>query len=217
MKVSNFHLYNKLSPPPDGVKLHLGSGYKRIKGMINIDVNPDCQPNLCVDLEKDKWPFDTCSVDYACCVSTLEHIRNVLYFMGEAWRVLKVGARFEVIVPYWLNAAAIEDPTHVREFGIRSMGYYASNVYQINTSWYSADRFNFRQVNFDLLGDKISKVVDEALIALNNEPPRTPADEVLKYLLRTGNMPGVFRYVHYQLEKMELPDDDPRTVVDIEF
>ena len=218
MKASKMYLYGQLTPPPMGKKLHLGCGYKHCVGMINIDNNPDCHPDQVADLEKEAWPYDTETVDYACCVSTLEHIHNVLFFMGEAWRVLKVGGRFEIIVPYWLNAAAIEDPTHIRYFSTRSMGYYAASIYQINTSWYSKDRFNFKQNGgANLLGDKVSERIIDAMTHIKNADSRTPAEEALLWMLDSGNMPGIHRYVHFQLEKLPLPEDQPREVEQIEF
>ena len=53
------------------LKLHLGSGIKRLKGFLNVDLDPNVNPDIIADLRN--LPFDDSSVDeiYACAV--IEH------------------------------------------------------------------------------------------------------------------------------------------------
>ena len=65
------------------------------------------------DLER-KLPLKTDSVDVVYMSHLLEHIRDMIPFMEEVYRVCRPGAEVRVVVPYYTSRGAFRDPTHVR-------------------------------------------------------------------------------------------------------
>lgn len=62
---------------------------------------------------RERWPFEDSSVDLLRAFDLIEHLPNRIYTMNEAWRVLKPGGIFHVLVPTTEGAGAWCDPTHV--------------------------------------------------------------------------------------------------------
>ena len=65
------------------------------------------------DLERE-LPLKTDSVDVVYMSHLLEHIRDMIPFMEEVYRVCRPGAEVRVVVPYYTSRGAYRDPTHVR-------------------------------------------------------------------------------------------------------
>ena len=191
----------RLLKPGDKPWLNLGCGLNHIKGAINCDVLPGNEPDACFDLQVPPWPFETESIGYACSLNVFEHLDHILPVMGELWRVLKVGACADIIVPYWLHAAAFEDPTHVRQFGMGSIDYWQASVYSGNTRWYTSDRFNFRRIETRLIADKMD---DETFAIFEQLTDTNPASAWVKLMIRRGWMPGLWHYVLQRVEKISL-------------
>ena len=74
------------------LKLHLGSGIKRLKGFLNVDLDPNVNPDIIADLRD--LPFDDSSVDeiYACAV--IEHFgrHEQKSVLSEWYRILRPGS-----------------------------------------------------------------------------------------------------------------------------
>lgn len=133
--------------PP--LKLDLGCGENIAPGYTGVDqFAPNCQT---VDLFKFPWPWADNSVDALRASHFLEHIpareveagdilgkrgsatyrlasgyigKDMLCsFMDEAYRVLKPGGEFMVIVPNARSNRAFQDPTH-RRFFVQESFYY---------------------------------------------------------------------------------------------
>lgn len=64
-----------------------------------------------IDFNVDRLPFADSFVDEAICVHTLEHVREVKWFLNELHRVLKQEATIEFIVPYGLWSGSFK-PVH---------------------------------------------------------------------------------------------------------
>lgn len=81
-------------------QLHLGSGRKRIPGYLNVDADPQFQPDIVADIDNLAM-VETDSVEaiYACHV--LEHAPRVeVGFSLREWhRVLRPGGELRVAVP----------------------------------------------------------------------------------------------------------------------
>ena len=56
------------------LKIQLGIGYKKMKGFINVDINPTYKPDVLWDLTKRPWPFEDESVDFIYSAFCLEHL-----------------------------------------------------------------------------------------------------------------------------------------------
>lgn len=105
-----------------GVKLNLGSGSAPLKGFINIDIVPAAGV-VVADLTK-AWPWQDSSVDYVRASHVIEHLPDKILTMNELWRVLKHGARADIVVPTTEGPGAWQDPTHVSFWNRRSFLYY---------------------------------------------------------------------------------------------
>jgi len=163
-------------------KLNLGCGFRHIANVLNLDSNPNCEPDVLCDMERTPWSWwhhslseykeDDHNLDdtfnYVCSVNTLEHVQNILGVMGQIWRVCKDGAVVELVVPNCFHQSAFEDPTHVRFFGPTSWQYWSSKVYTgrtTNTSWYSDDRFHFDLIDVNAFADADAMKELDILIA----------------------------------------------------
>lgn len=97
-------------------KLNLGCAYNKEEGYINVDLDPECEPDLCFDL-RDNWPIETDSVHEVLAMHILEHIEGTdgfLNFWKELYRVCCDGAMVKIEVPHWTHPTFFHDPTHVR-------------------------------------------------------------------------------------------------------
>lgn len=115
--------------------LNLGCGFKHANNAINVDISKITKPDIIVDLEEGKLPFEdeTFKVVYA--YHILEHIKNLIPLMNEIYRVMKPKGELYIKVPQ--NEGIWADPTHVRGFSKISWRYYCdypfSEIYGIKT------------------------------------------------------------------------------------
>lgn len=68
------------------------------------------------DLNKTPWPFEDNSYDEIAAIHLVEHLKDLISFMDECWRILAPGGALYLITPeagsdYDLTHS---DPTHVR-------------------------------------------------------------------------------------------------------
>jgi hypothetical protein len=99
------------------MKLNIGCGYSHKEGFINVDSDPECNPQHCFDLTKSNWPIETDSIDEVIAEHVLEHLEGTegyLTFWKELYRVCKTDAIIRIEVPHWNHETFFHDPTHVR-------------------------------------------------------------------------------------------------------
>ena len=100
------------------MKLNMGCGYRKRDGYLNIDLFPDCLPDVVCDLESLPWPWNDNSADRVLFNHSLEHLgqdsRTFLGMMKELYRICRDGAEIEINVPHPRHDNFINDPTHVR-------------------------------------------------------------------------------------------------------
>jgi len=109
------------------IKLNLGSGSKKLDGWINIDIDPECEPDLLLDVTGGfRFHYDDDSVDEVRAFDFLEHIPlgKTIFVIDEIWRILKPGGRFEHSTPSTDGRGAFQDPTHVSFWNINSWFYF---------------------------------------------------------------------------------------------
>jgi|GEM_PF-2079231 hypothetical protein len=144
---------------PSSVKLDLGCGVNPRDGFEGVDIRGGKAKHV-VDLFKFPWPFADDSVDEIACSHLLEHIpareieeRDIsgepfhvapalrdrwigqdmlLAFMDECWRILKVGAWMNVVVPSGRSDRAFWDPTHRRFLMQATFLYFAQGWRVVN-------------------------------------------------------------------------------------
>lgn len=81
-------------------RLNLGCGDKKFEGFVNIDIRPDVNPDICMNIA-DLSRFGEKTIDYILVHDALEHFphRKVWAVLKEWVRVLRVGGRIEIQVP----------------------------------------------------------------------------------------------------------------------
>ena len=105
------------------LKIDLACGTTKQEGFVGVDIAGT--PDIHADLEKFPWTFaETESVDALRCSHYIEHTKDIIRFMEECWRILKVGAPFEIIAPYYTSARAWQDPTHRQAICEATFLYY---------------------------------------------------------------------------------------------
>lgn len=187
-----------------GVKLNLGCGFNHLTGCTNIDNNPDCHPDLVVDLQKFPWPIPTDHAHYVCAVNTLEHLPNLLGFLGELWRICTPEAKVEIIVPNAYHPYGVEDPTHCRFFGPSSWQYFDARTFQENTSWYTPDRFHFILGKYEpVISDQACSTSLENLERLETNRQNSPTLVSLLKTMFFGHTVGVISHHIYRLQAIK--------------
>lgn len=95
------------------LKLDFGCGKNKKEGFKGVDSISFPGVDFVQDLTK-KWQWKDNSVDEAHCSHFLEHLeaRQRVHFMNELHRVLKPGAKCQIITPNWASNRAYGDMTH---------------------------------------------------------------------------------------------------------
>lgn len=120
-------------------KLNLGSGYNRIDGFLNLDIDLDTRPDIRADI-RCSLPFKDSSFDEVLCQQVLEHIFNYSELMAEIHRILSPGGILRVAVPEFGCKASIADPDHVRFFNVETFMHFC------NPKWFNPSNFRFRGI-----------------------------------------------------------------------
>lgn len=106
------------------VALNLGCNRNALKGFTNVDIVPFKGVDVVADLTK-RWPWDTGSVDFIRANDLIEHLVDSIHLMNEAWRVLKVGGVFQILVPHVAGQGGHQDPTHVSYWNENKFLYFS--------------------------------------------------------------------------------------------
>ncbi len=82
------------------LKLNLGCGSNKLKGFVNIDIEPTVKPDLIHDFVAERLPFPNNSVSDIVMFHTIEHIRKMFHqpIVMDLWRVLK--PQGELVISY---------------------------------------------------------------------------------------------------------------------
>lgn len=131
---SDIHVLN-------GVVVDIGCGTHKQPGTIGIDRRAVRGVDLICDFEHG-LPFRESSITGAYSIHSIEHMRDLIPFMEELYRVCAPGAKICVKTPYYASRKAFIDPTHVRFMTEESFEYFKSpNYYGLRT--------NFRTVSIE--------------------------------------------------------------------
>lgn len=96
------------------MKLDLGCGPNKKEGFIGVDAIAFPGVDVVHDLLQFPWPFESGSVDEIHCSHVIEHIpaRMRIHFVNEMSRIMKVGAKAQLVAPHWASCRAYGDMTH---------------------------------------------------------------------------------------------------------
>lgn len=134
-------------------KLNLGCGKNILSGWMNLDKVALIGVDIIADLDdcnNTKLPFDNNEIDEFLASHVIEHLHNPLAFMEELHRIAKPNAKAVFRVPYGSSDDAFEDPTHVKQYFLKSFGFFSQPFY------WKAD-YGYRG---DWLTEKIALLVD---------------------------------------------------------
>lgn len=98
----------------DPLRLDLGCGQNKQAGFHGVDI-ADCPGvDTVFDLFTTPWPFESDSVDEVFSSHFFEHVpaKRRYAFMNELYRILKVGGKALIIVPYAGSMRAVQDASH---------------------------------------------------------------------------------------------------------
>lgn len=118
------------------------------------------------------WPFADSSVGVIRAHDAIEHLKNPIHTMNEAYRVLAHGGFFLIQVPSSEGVGAHCDPTHVSFWNWRSFRYYTEDSMQRYIRSAGAKcRFQSIVVDNVTLYDGVKYVIAH-LIAIKQDAPR---------------------------------------------
>ena len=124
-----------------GIILDIGCGAHKQPGTVGIDCRKIPGVDVVCDFEHG-LPFQEGSIIGAYSIHSIEHMRDLITFMEELYRVCAPGAKVLVKTPYYASRKAFVDPTHVRFMTEESFEYFKSpNYYGLKT--------NFRTVSIE--------------------------------------------------------------------
>jgi hypothetical protein len=105
-----------------GLKLDIACGKTKKAGFIGVDIWEGA--DIVCDLETFPWPFDDDSVDELFCSHYIEHTPDLISFANELHRIMRVGAKAQIIAPYYSSIRAWQDPTHLRAISENTFLYF---------------------------------------------------------------------------------------------
>lgn len=117
---------------PKPVRIDLACGQRKEPGFIGLDKFAGPDVDIVHDIETYPWPFEDNSVDEVICRHYVEHVKDLMAFMNELYRVMKTGAKAAIVAPYYSSIRAWQDPTHVRAISEVSFLYYNKEWREIN-------------------------------------------------------------------------------------
>lgn len=106
--------------------LDLGGGIDCAQGWTAVDIH---NASIVADLNE-RWPMEDNSVGALRAHDVIEHLKNPIHTMNEAWRVLCHGGLFLIEVPSTDGRGAFQDPSHVSFFNTNSFWYYTKAATQ---------------------------------------------------------------------------------------
>ncbi len=122
------------------MKLDIASGQNKQAGFIGIDIMPSS--DIVHDLNIYPWPIENDSVEEAVCSHFVEHVDDLIKFMNELGRIMKVGAKCVITAPYYSSIRAWQDPTHKRAISEASFLYY-------NKEWRKTNKLDHYPITCD--------------------------------------------------------------------
>lgn len=118
------HVQTIMAPEFVGKKVNLGCNRRAQEGWENVDLIAFPGVDVVTDLNE-PWPWADDSVDIFRAYDLVEHLKDPIHTMNEAWRCLKVGGLFEILVPSTDGRGAFQDPTHVSFWNVNTFFYFS--------------------------------------------------------------------------------------------
>lgn len=92
--------------------LDVGCGANKTEGAIGLDNNPRTNADVIHDLGEFPYPFADGEFDLVVASHVVEHVPDVMAFIGELHRITKNGGTIRILTPHYTNPDWPNDPTH---------------------------------------------------------------------------------------------------------
>lgn len=158
--------------------LDLGGRLNAWSGFTTVDLfDADIVSNL-----NNTWPLKDNSVGVIRASHIFEHLKDPVYTMNEAYRVLAPGGWLFIDVPSTDGRGAFQDPTHISFWNENSFWYYTNKNYSKYIPEFKGRFQKSRIVTYfptDFEKDNNIPIVQADLIALKFPYDKRPVGEVL--------------------------------------
>ncbi len=138
------------------VVIDLGCGFRKKPGAIGFDIARIPGVDVICDVMR-PLPLRDNSVDEIQASHIVEHVDDLMAFMGEVWRVCKPGALVYLRFPHGSSKYVTwKDPTHRRGVFLATFEYFDPNTFD-GRAWgyYHPAKFEItrQQLNFNMNAD----------------------------------------------------------------
>jgi SAM-dependent methyltransferase len=167
------------------MKINIGAGFNKVDGIISIDYDENSNPDFCLDLEKDRLPFEDNTVEFVLAHHILEHLGDGFFHcLQELYRVCKHGAIIDIVVPHPRHEAFLSDPTHKRPITPMTLQLFSKkfNEYCKNRNVASLLGMKFN-VDFDIV--HWSNVIEDRYKAILMDKP---IEHIEEYISERNNV-----------------------------
>lgn len=144
------------TPASQPVVIDLGCGFRKKPGAIGFDIARIPGVDVICDVMR-PLPIRDNSVDEIQASHIVEHVDDLMAFMGEIWRVCKPGALVYLRFPHGSSKYVTwKDPTHRRGVFLATFEYFDPNTFD-GRAWgyYHPAKFEItrQQLNFNMNAD----------------------------------------------------------------
>ena len=80
--------------------INIGAGQYHIEGTISIDPFYEKEDNFHIKAYGEDLPLENDSIDFAICNAVLEHVKDPKKIIDEIYRILKIGGKIYVDIPF---------------------------------------------------------------------------------------------------------------------
>lgn len=119
------------------IRVNIACGQQKQEGFIGIDKVKTDATDIVHDLEEYPWPFPDNYADEVLCSHYIEHVKDLIKFIDELWRIMKppyvnekgeeIKSKATMIAPYYSSIRCWQDPTHVRAISEYTFLYFNKN------------------------------------------------------------------------------------------
>lgn len=183
-----------------GIKINIGSGLKRIEGFMNVDHDPNVNPDYLIDIETGNLPFEDNTVSEVLASHVMEHIgEGFFHLMKELYRVCEPNAIIHIVVPHHRSDIFFGDPTHVRPITPEMMKLFSKKYIQYHIAAYGSHTgVAFKDnVDFEIL------MSDQKLFPIWEEKFKTMSQEEIQHVVASYNNVFFETYIRLAVIKDE--------------
>jgi len=121
-----YRLYEHIARKRGLQLIDLCGAHAKPEAYRSLDI--DERADIVADLDW-TWPLEESTVGVLRAFDAIEHLRNPVHTMNEAWRVLAPGGVLLIRVPSTDGKGAFCDPTHVSFWNSLSFRYYTNSAF----------------------------------------------------------------------------------------